>query len=259
MADDTRPDAHQIYERVVASAEDELDRTSSALAFSALFAGIAMGLSGLGVATASAILPAGGSAEFVAALLYPLGFVAVILGRAQLFTENTLYPVVLTLGDRRWLIPTARLWLTVFAANIAGAFLFALLAAESPALEPGFREELARLGDHTSAASFASNFWSGVIGGTAVALVAWLVEASDSGTARFAVIFSLTFLIGLGAYDHCIASAGEVFAGTLEGEVGIGRCAEWLAAATLGNIAGGVLIVSLLNFAQVRSGGESMS
>ncbi len=59
------------------------------------------------------------------ALFFPVGFIIVIIGRAQLFTENTLYPVTLVLDERRHLLATLRLWVVVLSANLIGAALFA--------------------------------------------------------------------------------------------------------------------------------------
>ncbi len=92
-----RPSAQDIYEQVANNARQELGRSSTSLAISGLAGGIFMGLSALGNAIAIAVLtPAGAepsnAIQFVAKLFYPLGFIAVILGRSQLFTENTLYP-----------------------------------------------------------------------------------------------------------------------------------------------------------------------
>jgi formate/nitrite transporter FocA (FNT family) len=70
------------------------------------------------------------------------------------------------------------------------------------------------------------------------------------------VIYALTFLVGLGRFDHCIASAGEALAAVVAGELGVGTFLTWLAAATLGNIVGGVGIVALLNYGQVASGDD---
>jgi len=89
-----RPSAYDIYERVLSDAEAELERPASGLAFSALFAGLTIGLSGLAAASAFAAIPPGAAGrEFVAFALYPIGFIAVVVGRAQFFTENTLYQI----------------------------------------------------------------------------------------------------------------------------------------------------------------------
>lgn len=251
--EDSRPSALEIYERVVEDGLEQLRRPLSSLGFSGLFAGITIGLSGLGVAAALTVLGAGGGERFAASALYPIGFLAVILGRAQLFTENTLYPVVVALGDRSKLLPTARLWAVVFATNIAGALLFAVLMVDTGVLTPHFEQQLVTLGKDTMAGPFWPNFWSGVVAGWIIALMAWLVEASDAAVGRFLVVAALAFVVGLGSFDHSIASAAEVLATTVNGTAGVGDFLAWLAPVTLGNIVGGVGIVSLVNYGQVRA------
>src|ERR1700761_9752002 len=103
MPESSRLTANEIFEQVESNAHDEVRRSPHALAFSGLAGGITMGLTGLAVATAQAALPSS-SKDFVPYLFYPLGFIAVIIGRAQLFTENTLYPVALILSERKHLL-----------------------------------------------------------------------------------------------------------------------------------------------------------
>ncbi len=249
MADPTRPSADQILDRVLVTGTQAVTRPPLRLGFSALFAGLAMGLTGLGVAAALAA----GASRPAALLLYPLGFLAVILGRAQLFTENTLYPVVLTLDDRSFLGRTARLWAIVFAANVLGALVFAFLAVRTGALGAEVEREVRTLGAEAVLGDFGVTFWSGVLGGFVIALVAWLVEAADDVAGQVLLVFALTYVVGLAQLDHCIASAAYVLGDTLDGGTSAGEFARWLTAATLGNTAGGVLIVALLNYGQVRS------
>lgn len=249
-----RPRAQDIYERVVKAADDELSRPWSALAISAVFAGLTIGIGPIGVASIEALIGHSDADHAIAVLAYPVGFIAVILGRAQLFTENTLYPVVASLEDRSKLRPTAKLWAIVFVANIVGAILFALLVTQTPASDPAVVDRIRALGTDGTTGGFATNFWAAVIAGWLIALVAWLVEASDATIGRVAVIFALTYVVGAGSYDHVIASAGEAFASAMDGQISIGRLLGWLAAVGLGNAAGGVLIVSFLNYGQVRSG-----
>jgi formate/nitrite transporter FocA (FNT family) len=250
--------AAEIYERVEQNAEDELARSSTALAFSGLGAGIAMGLTGLGVASGLAVLGTGDWARFVASMLYPVGFIAVIVGRSQLFTENTLYPVVLVLErrSRRMLRELTRLWTIVFVTNVVGALIFALLAVKAGGLEAKIVGHLVELGRQAGNHSFQHVFVSGVFGGWLVALVAWLVSASQRTIGQIVIIWMLTFLLGVGHFAHCIASSGEILASVLNGTTRPGAYLAWLAAATLGNIAGGILIVSLLNYGQVQPDGE---
>ena len=70
------------------------------------------------------------------------------------------------------------------------------------------------------------------------------------------LIWALTFVIGVAGFDHCVSTTVEVIASVFHDGVSVGRLATWLSAVVLGNIAGGVLIVGLINYGQVRAGTE---
>ncbi len=249
-----RRTARQIFEQVEDNAHEELRRSTQALAFSGLAGGMTMGLTGLGVAAAMSMLPDIPSRLFIAYMFYPVGFIAVIIGRAQLFTENTLYPVALILSERRHVLDTLRLWAVVFTFNILGAVAFAALAIRTDALNDAVARNLVWLG--TTALQFSNShiFWSGVIGGWMIALVAWVVTASHWTIGQIAVIWFLTMIVGLGRFAHCIATSGEIMAAVMAGSAPFTHYLVWLALATAGNICGGVMIVTLLNFGQVKAG-----
>jgi formate/nitrite transporter FocA (FNT family) len=255
----SRLTAAEIFAVAVQTGEDELKRSSAGLALSGLAAGLGMGLTGLGAAT---ILVGVGThapwAQLLAALLYPLGFVVVIVGRAQLFTENTLFPVILALDRRRHVRNTLRLWSVVFAANVLGALLFAVLAVKTPSLSAEVRSQLTWLGAHTTGGGFGHIFWSGVIGGWIIALMAWLVSAARFTVGQVLLVYLMTFVVGAAHLAHCIAGSGESLAAVLAGDVSAGGYLLWLLASTLGNTVGGVLMVSLLNYGQVVGSGRDV-
>jgi formate/nitrite transporter FocA (FNT family) len=253
MADDAaRPHAIDIYERICEDSREEIDRTADSLAFSGLFAGFAIGLAPLALALVTVALGASQAATLVAALLYPVGYVAVIMGRAQFFTENTMYPVMLVLRQPGFLRATGRIWAIVLATNLLGALIFALLATSTGALDPAVRDELVSNGGKYLEGGVGDVFFGAVVTGFLLALVAWLVEASDGAGARIAVIWALTSLVALGSFDHCIASTVTVIAAFIDGSVGLGDSLAWFAPTLLGNILGGVLIVTSINYGQIR-------
>src|SRR5436853_594275 len=125
--------APEIFSAAVENAREELRRPARSLAFSGLAGGLTMGLTGLSVAAVRAILGSGTWEELVSFVVYPVGFIAVIIGRAQLFTENTLYPVVLVLDERHRrmqnLAKTLQLWAVVSGSvTLASYFHWLLLA-----------------------------------------------------------------------------------------------------------------------------------
>jgi len=219
--------------------------------FSGIAGGLGMGLTGLAVASCRAILGDSKPAEFIALLFYPIGFISVIIGRAQLFTENTLYPVALILSEHKHVIGTLRLWTVVFFSNIAGAVLFAFVAIKTGALHPEVANALVKLGETAANGDLRYVFWSGVIGGWIIALMAWIVTASHWTIGHFVVVYSLTVVVGMGHFAHCIASSGEILSAVVAARLSAPHYAAWLATATMGNIFGGVTFVTVINFGQV--------
>ena len=251
-----RPTADEIYEQVSRNARHELDRKALGLFISGIAGGITMGLTALSTSIVIAKLGQSQVSKFIADLLYPIGFIAVILGRAQLFTENTLYPVALMLAERRHGWRTLRLWAIVLPSNVLGAFLFALLAVRTGGLRPEFVTAMTHMGVEAAGMTTSHVFWSGVIGGWIIALVAWLVSGSHSITGSVMLIWLLTFVVGLGGFAHCVATSGEILSAILDHQLALSRYFAWLGPATLGNICGGVLLVTLLEYGQVKGGEE---
>lgn len=251
-----RPSAHAIYEQVVADGRSELNRSPIALLFSGIAAGLFMGLTGLGVAGAQAVLP-GDASEFISLLFYPLGFIAVVIGRAQLFTENTLFPVVLVLENRHRLFVMLRLWLVVFVANVLGSLAFAGLVTRTGALPDNVLVKLVQLGTDATSLPLLNVFTSAIVGGWLVALMSWLVSSASATIGQVTVIWLMTFPVGLLHVAHCIASSGYILTAVIAGDVSAGTYLAWLGMATAGNIVGGVVIVALLNYWQVNLGGKN--
>src|SRR5436190_6459561 len=231
--DRMRPSAAEIYERVKQDASEELERRSAGLAFSGLIAGATLGFSGVVLAATQVTLGAHPSTHLIGSLFYPAAFLAVILGRGQFFTENTLYPVALVFDDRRYARPMLRIWGVVFATNAAGALIFAFVAVKTGAFPHGVAPEFARLGKTLASDPFIDHSWSAVMAGWLLALVAWLVEATEVAIGQAVAIWALAFLVGFLQLDHSVASTGEVFGGTIEGVLSVGDTLTWLAAAVL--------------------------
>ncbi len=252
-----RPSAEEIYRQVLRNAKDELKRSTTSLAISGFAGGTFMGLSALGTAIVIGLLGNGPIAAFCARMFYPLGFIVVVVGRAQLFTENTLYPVALVLAEKKHVVRTLRLWATVLPTNMLGATAFAALASYTPALQPKVQAALIQLGMDAIHVPVSTIFWSGVMGGWIIAMMAWLVSGSHSITGSVALIWTMTFVVGLGGFAHCIATSGEVLAAVMTHHTGWTSYPAWFFPAVAGNICGGVGMVTVLEYGQVIYGGDA--
>jgi formate/nitrite transporter FocA (FNT family) len=134
QADDrSAPSGKIVYKAILKEGEEELERSSSALFWSGLAAGLSMGFSMIAEGLLSAYLPDTHWRPLVAKFGYSLGFLIVILGRQQLFTENTLTPILplLQKKDAKTAGNVLRLWTVVLVANLIGALAMAFVCART--------------------------------------------------------------------------------------------------------------------------------
>jgi formate-nitrite transporter family protein len=252
------PTGEVVYEAIRTEGEHELERTTAALAWSALAAGLSMGFSFIGVALLHSHTPAAKWQPLVTAFGYPLGFVIVVLGRQQLFTENTLTVVLpfLARGRVAALGNLTRVWLVVLGGNVVAALAMALVLAKTQVVSHETHESMRILADHAYRHSFGVTLLRGIFAGWLIALMVWLLPFAQS--ARVAVIAILTYVIGVGHFSHIIA--GTVDAGFLvfTGGRSWGEFALTFFVPTLiGNIIGGVVLVAAINHAQTKPEGEA--
>jgi formate/nitrite transporter FocA (FNT family) len=249
--------AHVVHEAIRMQGDDELERPTSALAWSGLAAGLSMGFSFVAEALFRSHLPDAPWRPLIAKLGYPLGFLIVIIGRQQLFTENTLTPIIPLLARRNWKTfgSVVRLWTTVFLANMVGAHIFAWVAANTAAFSPEMQHAMSDIGHDAAGVGWGAALIRGVFAGWLIALVVWLLAAAESG--QIGVITILTYIVGLGQFTHIIVGSIEVLFLVMSGQLSWTSFAGGYATPTLlGNIIGGVSLVSALNHAQVISGQE---
>ncbi len=125
--------APEILKTVIEDGHENLARANAGLALSGLAAGLNISFSALALAVVGAMT---GGVGLVAMLFYPVGFLIVVLGRAQLFTENTVTPVTVVLTETSNLANMLRFWAVVFASNILGAAIFAAAVTYGNLLDP---------------------------------------------------------------------------------------------------------------------------
>jgi len=243
-----------IHEIIRAEGEAELERPVSAMVWSGLAAGLSMGFSFAVEALLRSDLGPGPGAHAVASLGYTTGFIIVVLGRQQLFTESTLSAVlpVLTRRDLTTALATARLWNVVFLANVIGTWLFAAAVA----FGHPFRPEVTASLDQMARESVSQPFWNtllrAVLAGWLIALMVWLLPSARS--ARFFVIGAITWVVAMARLSHVIAGSTEAAYATLTGSAGFGAClTAFLIPTLIGNTIGGVALVGMLNHAPVSA------
>jgi formate-nitrite transporter family protein len=239
-----------IHEIVRDQGEEELERSFSGLAWSGLAAGLSIGFSFLAQATLQARLPDAPWRPLVAGFGYSIGFLIVILGRQQLFTETTLTAVipVLTRHDLRTLLLALRVWAIVLIANLVATWVFAGISAVPGVFPPLTVQAMTELSAHTMEGPFWHTALTGGSAGWLIGLMVWLLPAASTG--RALIIILLTYVIAICQFPHIIAGSVEAAFRVFTGHAGMADYTfGFLLPTFLGNAVGGTILAALLNHA----------
>lgn len=250
-----RPRAAVIHEAVRAGGEEELNRTVSSLAWSGIASGLSMGFSLVAEGLLRSYLPDTHWRPLIAKLGYPFGFLIVVIGRQQLYTENTLTAMLpfMHAPSSDKLLKLLRLWTIVLVANLIGAVVFAWVAGKTGAFRPEFKAAFSAIGREAQNGSFWTVMLRGVFAGWLIALMAWLIPASAKSS-EVAIIVALAYVVGLAGLPHIIAGSVEVLYTIATGETSWGAyLGHYMLPTLVGNTIGGAMLVAWLNHAQVAN------
>ncbi len=254
------PEPTEIESALQRKAARQDERHPWQVLLSGLIGGLDVSFSPLGMAfVAGHLAPVIGAdlASLLGTLAYPLGFIFVILGRSQLFTESTLTPALSVMSGASTVRRLARQWSIVLGANLVGAFVFAFFIAHSGPLARDYGPVLVRSSQHLLSFDFTAALLSAILAGWVMAVLSWLLAAADSTLARIVFVYLATFLIGAAPLHHSVSGATEVLSAVM---LGGATYADWFwrfqVPATLGNAIGGVVLVAALRYLQAGGPGR---
>ena len=241
-----------VYEIISREGVAELSRKLDALAWSGLAAGFCISFSMLAEAYFKMYLPETPYKPLIENIGYTFGFIIVIMARLQLFTENTI-TVMLPVFEKpamRNVIKTLRLWAVVFASNLVGTFIVALLLTKFSFANTEQLDAVIEVSRHAIHRDTWDVFIQGIPAGFLIAALVWMMPSSESN--EFFVIFLMTYLIAVGDFTHVVAGSAEAFVLMLSNDISIGGAFGYIFSAGMGNIIGGTGLFALLAYAQVK-------
>ena len=250
----TPPEARVIHELIREEGEKMLERSAKAMAWSAMGAGLSMGFSFFTMAIIRGALPEGAPwARLVGGFGYTIGFIIVILGRQQLFTESTLSAILplLTRKDGETLWQVARLWTVVLVFNILGTFVFAWLVSHPGLFDDEVNKALRKVAEEAMKDTFVPTMVKAILAGWLIALIVWLIPGA--GQSRLLLILIITYVVAAAHFSHIIAGSVEAAFNVFVGHISLAEYfTRFMIPTLIGNTIGGVSLVAILNHAPVR-------
>ncbi|ADJ29423.1 formate/nitrite transporter family protein [Nitrosococcus watsonii] len=250
---ETQKSYREILLGEILQGEGELKRSTGGLLLSGFSAGLDIGFSVFLMAVMFTLvqnqLPSA-IVEILVANLYAVGFIFVVIGRSELFTEHTTLAVFPVLAKQAKVTALVRLWGLVYFSNLVGATIFALLATlVGLGLEVASPEAYGHLAQRLTNHSGAVLLLGGILAGWLMGLLSWLVKAATETISQIFIVWLVTSAIGLGHLPHCIVGTVEILAGLFAAQgITVGDFGRFLWWTTLGNAVGGVLFVAIIKF-----------
>ncbi len=242
-----------VYQIIREEGEEELARPLASLWWSGVAAGLGISMSVVVEGLLLQNLPDTIWRPLVTNLGYCVGFLIVVLGRLQLFTENTITAVLPLLAkpSRHHFLLTARLWTVVLAANLVGTFIFAFAVTFLAIFPAEQTEAFLQISRHFMEKNAAEMLLHGIPAGFLIAAMVWMIPSAKG--AEFWVVTLMTYLIALADLSHVVAGSAEAFLLLISGEVGLWQTfGTFLVPTFVGNVIGGTVLFTLLAYGQVK-------
>lgn len=245
----------EIFERAAEEGKRRLNQGLMALLATGFIAGftIVFGSAAQALIHSAAEPHFGAFASVLGAFGFGLGVVFLILGRAELFSENFFDPIATAFeGEEQHMARRlTRLWLLTFLLNIVGGTILVLVFSVEGALHSGARDSITSLATELANRNPWATFARSVVGGALVALLSFLVIAAQTSGARAAAAYAVGVLLALGPFEHVVVSLLHMLFGLFIGaDLDALHLAKVGAISLAGNLIGGIGLVTLSHAAQ---------
>lgn len=191
------------------------------------------------------------SMNLLLSLGYPIGFIFVIIGRSELYTEQTALAMIPVLNKDQKIKSLSRLWAVVLLGNLIGGLLFSVFISWfGPAKGIISEGAIIHIAEKFINQPFMIVLGSALLAGWMMGLLGWLLASVHESVSRILLILLVTIIIGIGGLHHCIVGSIEVLSGMwLSSEISGVDYFHFIWPSVLGNTIGGTLFVSVLKFA----------
>ncbi|NJC70232.1 formate/nitrite transporter family protein [Planosporangium thailandense] len=235
-------------DRIVEEGEPRLHRGWLALSATGALGGFDVAT---GVLALLAVLAATHN-HLLAGVAFSIGLIALLLGHSELFTEGFLIPVTTVAAGKARVVDLVRMWFVVLVANLVGGWIITWLIMKA---FPSLGSQAIEGGRHfVDLGINLESFCLAVLGGSTITLMTRMQHGTESMPARIVAAVAAGFLLAGLQLNHSILDSLLIFAGLHTGHAPYGYLdwLTWVGWAILGNIVGGIGLVTLLRLVRSR-------
>jgi formate/nitrite transporter FocA (FNT family) len=243
----------EILREQITDALETYNKSSQSILLSSLTAGLEIGFSYLMLCSLFFFLSGKIEEDSVfkmISLVYPLGFILVVLGQSILFTEQTSLLTLPVLNKKHSVGSLLKLWGLVISGNLVGGYIISvILIWLGPRLGIFNKEVIFSIAEHVVESSLSVIFVSAILAGWLMGLLSWLLASSKDTISRIVIIFLITSVMSFTGLHHSIIGSVEVFSGMITSpDISVWDYVSFQTTALFGNAFGGAIFVALLKY-----------
>lgn len=247
----------EIFDRAAAEGERRLDQNMLELLATGFIAGftVVFGIAIMGIVEWFGRPQLADLSRVAGALAFAPAVVFLVVGRAELFSENFFDPIAawFRFPEKQVAARLFRLWVVTLVLNLVGGMLMVLLFSVEGSLPPGASDSFNRIAEEIVDRRVVDTFARAIAGGALVALLSFFVAAADSTAARILLAYMVGVVLALGSFDHVVVSALNLGFGLVLGaSIQPVAVAMTFGITILGNLLGGIGLVTLSHAAQAQ-------
>jgi formate/nitrite transporter FocA (FNT family) len=249
---------YDIMKEQIEAGLKEHRRSNIGLFISSLSAGLEVGFSILAIGIIYTLFKAEvshGKLYLMMAMVYPIGYIFVIIGRSELFTEHTTLATIPVLNREATIKSLINLWIIIYLGNLLGGYIFGSIILQfnegKHLISPDFFYFVSeKMISYSSIEILVSSIIAGWLMGT----LSWLLSSAQDTFSRVVMIFIVTFIVSIAGLHHCIVGSIEVFMAFFSkaNKITWVDFLKFQGITTLGNIIGGVVMVALVKYAHSK-------
>ncbi|MFZ4105060.1 formate/nitrite transporter family protein [Flavobacterium sp.] len=232
----------------------EHNRSNIGLLLSSLSAGLEVGFSILTIGIIYSLFKtevSPGKLHLMMAMVYPLGYIFVIIGRSELFTEHTVLATIPVIDGEASFKSLFNLWAIIYSGNLIGGYLFGIIVLQFNSGTHIISLDFFHYVSQKMIAYSSINILiSSIMAGWLMGTLSWLLSSSQDTLSRVVMIFLITFIVNIAGLHHCIVGSIEIFMAYLSSANHVSGFDffKFQALSTLGNIIGGVILVAFVKY-----------